>query len=68
MGKDHVGTRLEAEEKARVEALVGAMTRPGFELDMSKTVRLCILRALPLFEKEHGVVPPGTMTKRGGGK
>ena len=53
MSKEHVGTRLELDEVARVDALIETMSTPGREMTRSKVLRVLILHGLA--EAESGV-------------
>jgi hypothetical protein len=70
MSKEHVGTRLEPEEVARIDALIGPMSEPGRELLRSKVIRILILDSLGREEKRYGIVAadPAPKTRKGGGK
>ena len=55
MSKTHTGTRLEASEIARVDALIVPMGEPGRELKRSRVIRILILESLARAEERHGI-------------
>jgi hypothetical protein len=58
MSKEHAGLRLEKDEIERVDALVKAMSKPGWELNRSKVLRALVLYALTETEQGRGIRRP----------